>query len=46
MNQYILSVVTSTAELSIFTRYYLHSRHCPLEGLGSHLGSYRQLCHL
>lgn len=28
------------------TRQYLHSRHCPPEGLGSHLCSYRQLCHL
>lgn len=46
MNQYIHPTIIYTMELSIYTRYYLHSRHCPLEGLGSHLGSYRQLCHL
>lgn len=28
------------------THQHLHSRRCPLEGPGSHLGSYRQLCHL
>lgn len=46
MNQYIHPTVIYTTVLSMCTRYHLHSRHCPLEGLGSHLGSYRQLCPL